>query len=257
MPEFIPILIVAVLSLVVLLLVYGEGIVPSYTRTIPSSSRTIVLGRDFSVSYVSGEEFVTHMSGEVSQGVFSGEKKRVEFDIDNPGDISEGVIKLKVWNSNYYGGMIIKINGEEIYKGYPEIGERTIVFNGNILKYNNVLEVVAESSGWRIWAPTVYIFDLNLSVNYPDRRKQSFTFELSDLEIMNTNRARLLVFGKRYGTGSLIVRLNGFEVFRGFTNVYTDFSTDILREGNNTLELSTEPNTTYEISSAEVVLFFG
>ncbi len=256
MPEFIPILIVAILSLIVLLLAFGSGRV-SYVSTIPSSTKTLVLGEKFSVSYVSGEELIANLSGEISQGLFSSETKKINFNIEDPTDISEGRIKLRVWNSNYYGDMIIEVNGEKIYEGTPEIGEKIVTFGGNILKHSNTLEVLAESSGWRIWAPTVYIFDLNLSVSYLGRRKQSFTFELSNLEVMNTNRARLLVFGERRGTGDLIVRLNGIEIFRGFTNVYTDFPTDILKEGNNTLELSTEPNTAYDISSVEIILFFG
>jgi len=215
-----------------------------------------VLGQDLVVMYVEGQKNITTLKGEVSQGLFGGASKKIDFAVDNYRDASEGVIKLKTWNSNYYGNFIITINKEEVYRGTPEIGEKTIIFNGDILKSDNIIEINAESSGWKIWAPTVYIFDADLSVNYLGKKTQSLSFDLTNVEVNNINRARLLIFGVRDGSGEIVAKLNGREIFSGFTTVYTDFAIDTLQVGNNTLDLSTEKNTRYNITSVQIVLFF-
>jgi hypothetical protein len=66
-----------------------------------------------------------------------------------------------------------------------------------------------------------------------------------------------LVFGTREGNGNLEARLNGIEIYAGRTPIYIDFAVDTLRRETNTIDLSTEPNTRYNISSAQIVLFFG
>jgi len=258
MPDFVPVLVAAVLSLIILLLAFSGTLLsyPSRPGGSAVSSKTIVLGQDLVVMYTEGQKNITSLKGEVSQGLFGKSEQKVDFTVDNYRDASEGVIKLKTWNSNYYGNFLIYVNSKEVYNGVPEIGEKTIVFDGSILKSSNTIEIEAESSGWKIWAPTDYIFDASLSVNYIGRKTQSLSFDLTNVEITNVNRARLLVFGTREGTGNIIARLNGRDIYSGFTTVYTDFAIDNLKVGNNTLELSTEKNTRYNISSVQIVLFF-
>jgi hypothetical protein len=258
MSDFVPILIAAVLSLIVLLLAFGGSMLFSPTRPGGTllSSKTVVLGQDLVVMYVEGQKNITSLEGEVSQGLFGNTKQKSEFEVDNYRDASEGVIKLGIKDSNYYGNFLISINDKEVYNGAPKIGESTIVFDGSNFKASNTVEVEAESSGWKIWAPTIYTFDANLSVNYLGKKTQSLSFDLTNLEITNVNRARLLVFGTREGTGNLVAKLNGREIYSGFTTVYTDFAVDALKVGNNTLDLSTEQNTRYNITSVQIILFF-
>jgi hypothetical protein len=254
-----PVLIIGVFLLVILLITFG-GNLTVFTPTrygYLSSSRTISLGNNFTISYTTGEENVGSLSGEVSNGVFSKSDKTTGFQVSNLDDTSEGLIKLKIWNTNHYGNLIILVNGKEVYREYANVGERLISFDKSILKDDNVLEVKAESSGWMIWAPTVYIFDADVSIDYAGRKMQTFTFDLNNLEITNVNVGRILIFGTRTGDGNLNVRINGIQAFSGYTTVYSDFPTDILRVGNNTVELATEPNTSYEISSAQIILYFG
>jgi len=257
MPDFVPILIAAVLMLIVLLIAFGGSLlIPAGPGGTKESSKTIVLGQDLVVMYVEGQSNVASLQGEVSQGLFGNTEQQTDFTVDNYKDAAEGIIKLRTWNSNYYGALIIKVNDKEVYRGVPAIGEQSIVFDGSILNFSNVIEVEAESSGWKIWAPTIYIFNADLSVNYLGKKTQSLSFDLTDLEAKNVDRARLLIFGVRNGPGNLVARLNGREIFSGFTTVYTDFAIDNLKAGSNTLDLSTERNTIYNLSSVQIVLFF-
>jgi hypothetical protein len=258
MADFVSVLIVAVLLLIGLLIVFGGASIflPSGYGGNAQPSKTIVLGQNLAVMYMEGQNNVTSLKGEVSQGVFGNEKQKTEFAVDNYKDVSEGIIKLKVLNSNYYGAFIININGQLVYQGVPEIGEKTITFDGSVLKSDNEIGIEAESSGWKLWAPNIYLFNADLSVNYIGKTTQSLSFDLTSSEMKNINRARLLVFGTRNGPGDLLVKINGMEVFSGLTPIYTDFSTDNLKVGNNVLDLSTEKNTAYNLTTVQLVLFF-
>jgi hypothetical protein len=256
MSEFVSVLIVAIVIFLALLLIFGGGV------TIPVSSpnripedNTIEFG-SFNVFYTSSEDVTGHVSGEVSSGVFGSQDKRVGFQVTNPEEVSNALINLKIIDSNYYGKFIVFVNGKEVYADYPTVGEMLISFDPKVLNKNNVLEIKAESSGWKIWAPTVYDFDSNVVIDYLGRKSQSFNFTVSELGIKYLDKARVVAFGDRKGTGDLIVRINGVEVFRGVTTVYKDFPISRLRAGNNTIDFSTEAETTYDISSAQIILLF-
>jgi hypothetical protein len=258
MPDFIPVLIAAILGLIVLMLIFAGGFGFFVAGgQISQSSRTITLGEDFTISYTVGEETVSTFGGEVSNGLFSYSEQRSEFDIENVGDVTEGTIKLKTWNSNYYGNLMIYINDKEVYRGAPNIGDKTISFDGSILDSSNTIKVVAETSGWKMWAPTIYIFDADVSVSYESRKSHTSEFELTRMEVNSLNRARLLIFGTRKGDGDLEARINGVEIFSGKTPIYIDFAIDRVQEGINIVDLSAGTNTNYNISSAQIVLFFG
>jgi len=260
MPDFLPVLIIAIVCLIGLLLVFGGGFVSIPSRTYPyrylSTDRVIEFNY-FDVSYTTGEEKIGYVGGEVSNGVFAIDEKRVGFQVKNLEEVSGVFINLKVWNTNYYGKMIISVNEKEVYRDHPPVGEKLIGFDSSVLKENNILEVKAESSGWKIWAPTVYAFDLDVIVDYTGKRTKSFNFELSDIETEYMDKARIVVFGERKGTGDLDVRINGVKIYSGITTVYKDFPVSVLKTGNNVIEFSTEPNTKYDISSAQVIIFFG
>jgi len=212
--------------------------------------------KNFEVSFTTGEEKVGYVKGEVSNGVFITEEKRIGFRVSDPDEVSEVLINFRVWNTNYYGRLIILVNGEQVYADYPPVGEKLIGFDRSILEENNILEVKAENSGWKIWAPTVYVFDSDVVVNYYGKKTKSFDFELSELETEYMDRARIVVYADREGIGNLDVMINGVKVHSGITTIYKDFATDALRIGNNTIEFSTEPNTKYVISSAQIIVFF-
>ncbi|NIM46679.1 MAG: hypothetical protein GTN40_00775 [Candidatus Aenigmarchaeota archaeon] len=260
MPDFLPILVIAIICLIVFLLVFGGGgLIFRPSRTYPyrylPADRTIEF-YNFEVSFTTGEEKVGYVKGEVSNGAFVNEEKRVGFQVSDPDEVSEVLINLRVWNTNYYGRLIILVNGQQVYADYPPVGEKLIGFDKDILEKNNILEIKAENSGWKIWAPTVYIFDSDVIVNYYGKKTKSFNFELNDLEIEYMERARIVVYADREGIGDLDVIINRVKVHSGITTIYKDFPTSVLKTGNNTIEFSTEPNTRYDVSSAQVIVFF-
>jgi hypothetical protein len=259
MPEFVQVVAVAIVAFIFLLLAFNSsfdfsGISDSgNTRYAPD--RTVEFN-NFQVYYTASEDRTGHLEGEVSAGVFSSVDKRVGFQVANPNLASEAVIVLNTIDTNYYGKIIVLVNGKQVYADNAPIGEVAINFDRSLLSENNVVQVVAESSGWRIWAPTVYRFSMDVVINYYGRKSVDYIFNITDAEISRLQRARINVFGSRDGAGNLNINMNGVRIFSGVTTVYKDFATSILREGNNTIDFSTEPNTKYDITSAQVILFF-
>lgn len=257
MPDFLPVLLIAIILFVVLLIVFGGGIISplSEHRYGLPPDETIDFGR-FEVSYTASEINAANTSGELSNGLFYKNDERIGFIAANPGEVTEGLVDLKISDSNFYGRMVISINGKEIYSDYPPVGEVLIGFDPGILQENNVLEAKAESSGWRIWAPTIYSYNMGVKLDYSGRRDRFFNFELNDQEIRYMTNARVIAFGNRTGAGKLNVVVNGLVVASGVTTLYQDFAPSVLKSGNNTIGFSAEPNTAYDISSAQLTLFF-
>ncbi|OGI12196.1 hypothetical protein A3K64_02585 [Candidatus Micrarchaeota archaeon RBG_16_36_9] len=256
MSDFMPVLVIAIILFVILLIVFNGGIVsiPSRPSSLPPDE-TVNFG-SFKVSYTASQVNAADTKGGITNGLFSQNDARIGFIASNPDQVSKSFVDLKVSNTNFYGKMVIFVNGNEIYSDYPPVGEVLIGFDPSVLKENNVLDVASESSGWKIWAPTVYDFELGVKLDYSNKRNKAFTFELSDLEKKYMTKARIVVFGNRQGVGNLVVTVNGVIVANSVTTLYQDFATSNLRTGNNTIEFYTEPNTTYDISSAQLIVFF-
>ena len=265
MEDFNIVLVAAVVAFIVLLIAFNS----SYTFTGfnwaddfgGSSSNNYVPDRtiefaNFTVYYTASEDKSGYVNAEVTNGVFGGQSGKAGFQVRSPVDVSDAVLDLNVSDSNYYGQLIALVNGEEVYSGYPILGDQLISFDKSLLKEQNTVEFVSESSGWRIWAPTLYDVNASLIVNYLGKKTVSYTFDVNDKEIDRMDRARVAVFGVREGNGNLGIAINGVKIYEGVTTAYRDFTTSILHRGNNTIDLYTEPNTRYNISSAQVILFF-
>jgi hypothetical protein len=265
MEDFNIVLVAAVVSFMVLLIAFNSNFTFSGfdwsdgfgdnggSHFVPD--RTVEFN-NFVVYYTASEEKVGYAIGQVTNGAFGGQSQKAGFQVSRPTDVSEAIIDINVSDTNYYGRLIASINGKEVYADYPVLGEELISFDKSLLRSDNLVEFAAESSGWRIWAPTVYDINSSVTVNYFGKKTMSFTFDVNDKEIDRMDRARVSVFGDRQGNGNLGITINGVKIYSGVTTAYRDFATTILKSGNNTIDFYTEPNTRYNITSAQVILFF-
>ncbi len=281
MPEFIPVVVAALLILASLYVVFGGGFAvktvkpPGYTieETQPSQQqsvgwvgytpeqvlRHVILGRDFTVSYAVGGEQVARINGTISRGLLSGTDKKVSFSLQ-PKDIALAKVSFHVDNSNYYGQLIMALNGKEIFRDKAPAGDHEFSFNTSLLKESNFFEVDASSSGWRFWAPTVYIVDAKVLASYFGTRTQSYKFDLSQDEFKGLDTARLsLSFKDIQGNGNISVKVNGEEVFMGRGSIgktlTKDFDTRLVR-ASNTVEFQADKDTKYSLDEAEVIVFY-
>jgi hypothetical protein len=252
MPDFIPVLVAGILCLLAMFLLFG-GII-TFEET-PEEVTTyygneISLGANFSVAdYQQGSKLV-NLAGNVSAGIMSSADKSISFNAQNLDDVTYGRVSLKILNTNLYGPLVITINGNKIYNNVTLIGNHTIKFDKNILNSTeNSLLVRAGGSGWRIWAPTMYIFNIDVYGDTSDVSTKTTEFNMTDVPA----KASLRVYvGSRQGTGDLTVVINGYKVYKGKTNAYKSFDPDILKQGINTAEFTAESGSRYAVESAYI-----
>jgi len=244
MPEFIPVLIAAVMVFAGLLLAFGAIV------TVPSSPhlggggaledvKHISLENNFSVGYVTSNLSVANISGTVSRGLLSGEDKEFSFLLSEPLSATGGHIMLN-------------------FNDFAYQGKHSIPFEAGILKPENVLEISAESSGWRFWAPTVYKLSAETTVEWKGALSKTFNFTLSSNDASLATKGRLVVNVKRKeGSGQLTAKLNNEVIYADTkTAVVKDFTSDKFLTGTNILELSAPAGTRYTVDAAEIIIYF-
>jgi len=163
-----------------------------------------------------------------------------------------------VKDTNLYGPLVIILNGNLLYENLSLAGKHEIEFNKSLLADENTLEIKAGSSGWRFWAPTVYILDFKLVLGTLGMKTKTYEFTLGD-EAVALSGARFNAYGTKQGTGNLIVKVNGVEIYRdNKTYVLQDFSfrETNLKSGKNKIDLLTEQNTKYDLKEAELIIFY-
>ena len=256
MPEFIPILIVAVLMFLALLFLFS-GTIFFVSPGTTLEPKNFLLGTNFNITYGPTTTKLTELSGNVSRGMLSGMDKSISFPISNFDNLLGVNVGFFVYDSNLYGKLIIDSNGHEIYRDYSYPGWHTAFIKKDYLKSQNVLRVDSESSGWRIWAPTVYIFTANVTGEYEGIMSRTFQFNLTNDEKNKATSGSLSIIGMGSGSGRIIAKLNGYEIYKGDVSASPTFSSDDLLPGINTIELSTEPFGSYRIDKLDATVYFG
>ncbi len=261
MPEFIPILAVAVVILVGLMLVFGTVIsFPSEKKPggtpVSGASKTLSLGKNFTIISTVGEDTKIRTSATVSRGIVSSKRSVTSFELADPLTVTDSAVKFRVNDTNFYGKMQVKVNDKLVYSDYPVKGVHSFALDHSLLGKKNTFVIDAESSGWRIWAPTAYILDsFNVSVGYKGIRSKTLRFTLTDSERDSLAGARLVVDLTGSG-GRLIGRLNSIEQFRSREDVDKDIDISFVKSGDNYFEFATEQNSMYKVNSVDMVLSF-
>lgn len=262
MVDFIPVLIAAVLLFAVLMIAFGDWILTSpsyqtyYNDTTVTYTSTVHLGENFNISAGKGPTQLTYITGIISQGILSSIKKEYSFAADTVTASSGGRIDLEVTNTNLYGPLYVKVNGNIIHSNYSRIGMHTVYIPKQYLEPNNYVEISAGSSGWRIWAPTVYIFRANTSIDYFGDTVRNFEFSMTKTEYDTILDAQLVVDIAEYeGKGRPIYTVNGYEIYRGTARDIT-IPLDVLKEGMNEVRVSSESGVIFQVDTLDAVFSY-
>lgn len=119
-------------------------------------------------------------------------------------------VAFDVTKTNGYGDMIFRMDGNIVDR--ETLAEGHYEFD---LGAGKVLEIQAENSEWRMWAPAVYELD-NLRViasNYPNERT-TYAFDTNRADV---NAVRF-DFHMLSNAGRLVVKLNGNTIYDGAIN---------------------------------------
>ncbi len=275
MSDFIPVLAVGIIILALLIGIFGfidtqprYKITPSlFNEEETSATESGLVGvpseqlfhqtldRNFSVSYKSSEIMPVNFENEVvKSGLLSKKELITQFDIDNLEDVESAKIKYKVRDTNLYGNIIFVLNNEVIFNNYSLPGVHELEINKSKLRKTNTIRIVGQNSGWKIWAPTTYVLDFEIVLNYFSSKPRTYFFK----KVKGVTGARLVVtFDKTEGDGNFIAKVNGEEIYRDRPKriLIKDFPTSLLKERNK-IEFLADRNSNYKIKEAEILLFF-
>ncbi len=258
MTEFIPILVVAILVFAALFVTFGNIIVPSDTHEpVEIGPETFRIGESFNVSGAASTTKVATLNGAVSGGLISGADRSISFEVPNYAVASGGKIKFNVRETNLYGPLMIYVNGNNVYSEYPREGNHIASFNRDVIDDYTTLEFKAGSSGWRFWAPTIYRFESEVQIEYYGKDIETMDFDIGPDSFDNSTNAELKIdIGDSEGTGRMIVKINGFEIWRGKVDKILYLDNEVLNSGRNIVEISSEKNGRYFVNSVEVDILY-
>ncbi|MFB6076077.1 MAG: hypothetical protein ABEK17_02940 [Candidatus Aenigmatarchaeota archaeon] len=195
----------------------------------------------------------------VSRGLVSKSNKKRKFYLSSEQlkNIQNAGLRAKISSTNQYGVLVIKLNGELIHEGLESEGELIeIPLDKSLLERENIIEISTTSSGWRLWAPSVYfISDFEIKSDILVKGTQSFTVSVPDWTYRNYNSARLVLSHvERMGEGRINVNFNGKNILNEKVSDYKiiDLNPEQinLKKEDNFIHFRTTDETEYRLKSS-------
>ncbi|MBI3190321.1 hypothetical protein HYZ41_01310 [archaeon] len=190
----------------------------------------------------------------IQNGLLFGNQK-IEYQLDRTG-VQSLYIKLSVFSTNKLGNLIVKANNQVIENKHFDVGDYIIPIPANLTTDKTKIEIAAESSYWKIWAPTVYTLGCT-DITYTSFESgfSQFKFYLGE-EYVNAEFAKIDAMFNQ-STGTLIVELNGKTVWNGPTaGLQTiTLSKSDLRLGDNIIAFRAAENSRF-VGAANIVVVY-
>ena len=265
MPEFVPILLLALASLTALYLgfVLQSQIVESPAGFIPVNAKQVQARQEPAAT---GAAFFSPPK-KASDIIFLGDV--VEISAGEPEkllELSEKIIakdseaqrsllfstekkydqlflKFFVSETNSHGGFSVFINGEKVYSGRPKTGLHQIQIYKDLLKEEN--EIRVEASGGFLFTPAEYAFELELIGVTGTHAFYHFHSSDASERIFETSV---------FGDGSFRALLNGEEIYNGGPSDF--ISVPVVKgfaSGKNILEIFPAPGSDLRIEFVEFI----
>jgi len=216
--------------------------------------------KPFEVSYLTEEKPLVAIDNfEVKNGILDYKDYRKKFVLtdDELEKMSSPKLGGTVDDTNLYGRLEVQLNGEKVFSKYVEPKDSFEVFiNKSLIKKDNEIVIAPESSGWRIWAPTVYIMkEVKLYSKFFGEVSQSFDFNVDEKESPVIFSRIILDIDD--GNGTLIVKVNGETVFNDTptSRQWIEFS-GIVKQGKNTVDFYSGEGGDFKINNAQIIIFW-
>ncbi len=245
------------LAIMLLLMVFfGGGI--SYTTDSPAKYENETFPNDLKWKTIElGTVSLREQSGEkteiienefaVHRGIFAGNleyAKRFEIDEFMLENMDKTTLSFDVKNTNNYGSLSVILNNETLMNENVIRGKYT--FELNSLE-KNIIEFETSSSGWKIWAPSVYIIsNLSLRTEYSFREFPEYDFFISKY-IYNNQYKTELVFDFMGADREFNITFNNKTIYSDMplTRV-TKINLEDVKEGPNKISFSSDGEATLE-----------
>ncbi|MCX6818386.1 MAG: hypothetical protein NT129_00100 [Candidatus Aenigmarchaeota archaeon] len=273
--EFIMFLTAGLVILVVMLILFGGGIPFTQTYRFGSGSGmgishsvngTILVGPedvnaitrysiDINTSYTKGET-VHEAEG---KGLFNGllfGSNSIKYQLNSNG-IENLAIVFEIIKTNNYAPLIIKVNDKIAEKKNFALGKYTVTADKAMLTDDITVELFADSSSWKIWAPAVYELDnIKIIENSYSYKPNEFKFVVKEDEYRTFSEGRIDLQLDN-NAGNLIAELNDNPVYADTVSNYQSlkFTKNELRIGENVLQLKADVNSVFS-GKAKMIIFY-
>jgi len=116
----------------------------------------------------------------VQNGFFFGSReyaRKVEIDPYIASNLNYATLNFKVDNTNNYGLLNVSIDNRTVFMENPLRGAYSVNFSK--LDKASVIYLKTESSGWRVWAPSMYeISNMSLDTIYTTKETPQYDFDV-------------------------------------------------------------------------------
>ncbi len=217
-----------------------------------------------SVRIYTGEEsniLAEKFSAYMKNGVFSDEDSTFTFRLDDLDNVEDVVLTFGV--ASISGNLKILWNGEEIFNRGVAVDETPVVpIPSNLLRQSNELIFSVSSPGVAFWKSNfAELSSIQIVGEVTQLSLQSArnTFLISETEYNNLDSLELHFQPEcvLQAVGKLTVKVNSVPIYSGVPDcglslVPVEFSRDIIRQGENTLEFFTDRGQ-YELFHVKVI----
>ncbi len=163
-------------------------------------------------------------------------------------DVEDARVSFRVTDTNGYGPLVIRVNGNAVFSEVLNIGEYSIELPVNESNYDYNVDILAGSSGARMWAPAFYeLKDVNLEITSYAVSSSQVKFTMDDFQRFSRGEVQLQ-FDDRFGRA--VVEMNGREIFRGSADEFQLVKFEDRIGYENLLTIKSERNSRFTGSGA-------
>lgn len=171
--------------------------------------RLIDLGT-INVSFIKTSKTIGVGAKDIHNGLLFGSSS-VRYTLD---EVDELEIIFNVDSTNDYAPLQIKVNGNIVAEDRFSEGEHRVAVDKALLGQQNIIEISALSSSWRIWAPALYrLSEVKFAVKSLSQKSSRFSFSL-DKEY-DTFKSGKLDLALDDSIGTFIAEMNGRTIHSG------------------------------------------
>jgi len=131
-------------------------------------------------------------------------------------NLDNATLTFDISNTNNYGSLNMSIDNRTLLSENPLRGKYSVTVPK--LSKNSVIYIKTTSSGWRVWAPSMYeVSNLNLNVAYNTKEVPNYDFDVPHY-VYNSFYKGEIKFNSIY-PADLKVSLNGQEIYHNLKTI--------------------------------------
>ena len=179
----------------------------------------------------------------------------IKYDISGK-NVEDLEIRFNILKTNSYAPLVMTVNDNVVNKKIYNSGEVTVSVDKSMLSDQMTIELYAESSAWKIWAPTFYELD-NVRFVVKSIASSSYDLQFSvPQDILNSFSGGRIDMELTENTGVLIAELNGKKLH---DDTLPDLKTIKFNKtklmADNTLKLTTGESSQFS-GIAKILIFY-